>query len=148
MCVCFSPLHFALCYGVSRSPKKVQHNMSMDGLYHFFSNSIGSLHNQGAHCNSCFYRGLIYNYVSHYNVLCPCVCPPSPPVVAAFALSLRRQKRDVLSPTEEDEIHENIITYDDEGGGEADTAAFDIVALKSAPHSALKGHRLLDSRSM
>lgn len=69
-------------------------------------------------------------------------------MVAALVLSLRRQKRDVLSPTEEDEIHENIITYDDEGGGEADTAAFDILALKSAPHSALKGPRLLDSRNM
>lgn len=75
--------------------------------------------------------------------------PSTPPlVVAALVLSLRRQKRDVLSPTEEDEIHENIITYDDEGGGEADTAAFDILALKSAPHSALKGPRLLDSRNM
>uniref|UniRef100_A0A6Q2Y3T8 Cadherin domain-containing protein n=1 Tax=Esox lucius TaxID=8010 RepID=A0A6Q2Y3T8_ESOLU len=60
-------------------------------------------------------------------------------VVCALSLSLRHQKRDSHSPFEEDDVRENIITYDDEGGGEADTAAFDITALQSirTPQSAV-----------
>lgn len=59
------------------------------------------------------------------------VSPFCPLVVCALSLSLRHQKRDSHSPFEEDDVRENIISYDDEGGGEADTAAFDITALQS-----------------
>lgn len=72
-------------------------------------------------CVFCNVRGGVCGNVS---LLCPLV-------VCALSLSLRHQKRDSHSPFEEDDVRENIISYDDEGGGEADTAAFDITALQS-----------------
>uniref|UniRef100_A0A667Y467 Cadherin 24 n=1 Tax=Myripristis murdjan TaxID=586833 RepID=A0A667Y467_9TELE len=62
-------------------------------------------------------------------------------VVCALSLSLRHQKRDSSSPFEEDDVRENIISYDDEGGGEADTAAFDITAWSRNPRPGLDPQR-------
>ncbi|KAH1182095.1 hypothetical protein KIL84_009849 [Mauremys mutica] len=42
-----------------------------------------------------------------------------------------------MAPAEQDEVRENIISYDDEGGGEADTQAFDMAALQRPPPPAL-----------
>ncbi|XP_011472759.1 cadherin-24 isoform X1 [Oryzias latipes] len=71
---------------------------------------------------------LIFSLVT---LLAMMACVTTLLVVCALSLSLRHQKRDSHSPFEEDDVRENIISYDDEGGGEADTAAFDITALQS-----------------
>ncbi|XP_061778426.1 cadherin-20-like isoform X2 [Nerophis ophidion] len=44
-------------------------------------------------------------------------------------LSLHAQRKKPFLCDEEENVHENIVRYDDEGGGEEDTEAFDIAAL-------------------
>ncbi|KAG8596207.1 hypothetical protein GDO81_001772 [Engystomops pustulosus] len=58
-------------------------------------------------------------------------------LVSLFYLQ-RRHKPSPLSLCEDEDIRENIITYDDEGGGEQDTQAFDMSALQP-PQTGLSG---------
>lgn len=44
-------------------------------------------------------------------------------------LSLRTHRKKPCLSDEEENVHENIVRYDDEGGGEEDTEAFDIGAM-------------------
>lgn len=46
-------------------------------------------------------------------------------------MTLRRHKNEPLIIKDDEDVRENIIRYDDEGGGEEDTEAFDIATLQN-----------------
>nr|XP_057915574.1 cadherin-20-like isoform X2 [Doryrhamphus excisus] len=50
-------------------------------------------------------------------------------VMILLMLSLRTHRKKPYPHDEEENVHENIVRYDDEGGGEEDTEAFDIAAM-------------------
>jgi len=50
--------------------------------------------------------------------------------VLVFVVYNRRREAHIKYPGPDDDVRENIINYDDEGGGEDDMTAFDITPLQ------------------
>ncbi|XP_041717256.1 cadherin-20-like [Coregonus clupeaformis] len=65
-------------------------------------------------------------------------------VMILLMLSLRSHRKKPYLHDEEDNIHENIVRYDDEGGGEEDTEAFDIAAMWNPREAHLVGKQRQD----
>ncbi|XP_026680137.1 neural-cadherin-like [Diaphorina citri] len=58
-------------------------------------------------------------------------------LVLVFVVYSRRREAHIKYPGPDDDVRENIINYDDEGGGEDDMTAFDITPLQipiGGPH--------------
>ncbi|XP_033841531.1 cadherin-20-like [Periophthalmus magnuspinnatus] len=73
-------------------------------------------------------------------------------VLILLMLSLRTHRKKPYLTDQEENVHENIVRYDDEGGGEEDTEAFDIAAMWNPrevhPHTKLRQDMLPEIQSL
>ena len=69
-------------------------------------------------------------------------------LVLVFVVYNRRREAQIKYPGPDDDVRENIINYEDEGGGEDDMTAFDITPLQipvadpSLAHHSLPRHKI------
>lgn len=64
--------------------------------------------------------------------LSPClVLCPSPLVLVLLILTLKRHRKGQRMAEDEEDMRDNVIKYNDEGGGEQDTQAYDMSALRN-----------------
>ncbi|XP_035027518.1 cadherin-12 isoform X2 [Hippoglossus stenolepis] len=61
-------------------------------------------------------------------------------IMSALYMSQRRNKEKETLMTSKEDIRDNVIHYDDEGGGEADTHAFDMGTLRNTHSQQAKAH--------
>lgn len=57
------------------------------------------------------------------------VLPPA--VLVLLILTLKRHHKSHLTSEDDEDMRDNVIKYNDEGGGEQDTEAYDMSALRS-----------------
>ncbi|XP_053714688.1 cadherin-20-like isoform X1 [Synchiropus splendidus] len=73
-------------------------------------------------------------------------------VMLLLMLSLRTHRKKPYLCDQEENVHENIVRYDDEGGGEEDTEAFDIAAMWNPrevhPHTKLRKDMMPEIESL
>uniref|UniRef100_H3CXP8 Cadherin 8 n=1 Tax=Tetraodon nigroviridis TaxID=99883 RepID=H3CXP8_TETNG len=84
-------------------------------------------HNQGR--KDALHKKVYLNIHSLRHVLCPVFLVDR--VIVVLFVTLRRHKNEPLIIKDDEDVRENIIRYDDEGGGEEDTEAFDIATLQN-----------------
>ena len=76
----------------------------------------------------CFILYYLYHFILHYIIL---IFWYTLLGLILLILSLKQRRKQTLFPEKGEDFRENIFRYDDEGGGEDDTEAFDIGELKS-----------------
>ncbi|XP_032816580.2 cadherin-7-like [Petromyzon marinus] len=62
-------------------------------------------------------------------------------IIVVLCVTLRRRRKEPLMAESEGDVRETVVSYDDEGGGEEDTEAFDIAALKRSENGDASGRR-------